>query len=162
MNLLKLCQISVFLLAGIFKWFLYTENFLSVGMKLLLTWKALEEEVKIITNVLAVCKHIKLNHEYCLEVTTTAKPVPAAATQTWRSLVLSVVSDPLSCLFLVSALPLCHWQGVEKLVHYFSDKAWYSTISDSLYHLPHGHFCSCFVSSSLHGACQSLHEISGM
>lgn len=37
---------------------------------------------------------------------------------------------PLSCLFLVSALPLCHWQGVEKLVHYFSDKAWYSTISD--------------------------------
>lgn len=53
---------------------------------------------------------------------------------------------PLSCLFLVSALPLCHWQGVEKLVHYFSDKAWYSTISDFSYHLPHGHvLLFCFL-----------------
>lgn len=34
-----------------------------------------------------------------------------------------------SCLFL-SALPLCPWQGVEKLVHYFSDKAWYGTVLD--------------------------------
>lgn len=25
---------------------------------------------------------------------------------------------------------LCYWQGVEKLVHYFCDKAWYSTTLD--------------------------------
>lgn len=101
-------------------------------MKLLLTWKPLEEEMKIITNVLAVCKHVKLNHEYCLEVTTTAKPVPAAATQTWRSLVLSVVSDavvlsfsclcspimPLARSWEVS--PLLLWQSVVQYNFRFS------------------------------------------
>lgn len=64
---------------------------------------------------------------------------------------------PLSCLFLVSALPLCHWQGVEKLVHYFSDKAWYSTISD--FFLPPSSWSrfAFLFSPSLHGACQSVH-----
>lgn len=41
------------------------------------------------------------------------------------------------CLFLVSAFPLCHWQGVEKLVHYFCDKAWYGTTSDFFPSPPH-------------------------
>lgn len=77
------------------------------------------------------------------------------------SLVFCVWSlTPLSCLFLVSALPLCHWQGVEKLVHYFSDKAWYSTISDFSYHLPYNHiFVFCFPVCMMH---VSLHEHRGM
>lgn len=39
---------------------------------------------------------------------------------------LTSLSLSFSCL----CFPLCHWQGVEKLVHYFCDKAWYSTTSD--------------------------------
>lgn len=63
---------------------------------------------------------------------------------------------PLSCLSLVSALPLCHWQGAEKLVHYFSDKAWYSTISD--FPPPSSWSPIAFLfSPRLHGACQSAH-----
>lgn len=68
---------------------------------------------------------------------------------------------PLSCLFLVSALPLRLWQGVEKLVHYFSDKAWYSTISDSPTTVLIVTLVFLFF-PSLHDACQSLHEIIGM
>lgn len=86
-----------------------------------------------------------------------------AAAQSWRSLRCVWSLTPLSCLSLVSALPLCHWQGVEKLVHYFSDKAWYSTISD--FFLPLSAITFCFVLfcfSSLHDACQSVHEITGM
>lgn len=48
------------------------------------------------------------------------------------------------CLFLVSAFPLCHWQGVEKLVHYFCDKAWYSTTSDFFPSLPHAFSLLCW------------------
>lgn len=49
------------------------------------------------------------------------------------------------CLFLVSAFPLCHWQGVEKLVHYFCDKAWYSTTSDFFPSPPHAFSLLCWV-----------------
>lgn len=64
---------------------------------------------------------------------------------------------PLSCLFLVSALPLCHWQGVEKLVHYFSDKAWYSTISDFFLPPSSWSLFAFLFSPGLHDACQSVH-----
>lgn len=55
------------------------------------------------------------------------------------------------CLFLVSAFPLCHWQGVEKLVHYFCDKAWYSTTSDFFPSPPHAF--SLLVFCPVHDAC---------
>lgn len=54
------------------------------------------------------------------------------------------------CLFLVSAFPLCHWQGVEKLVHYFCDKAWYSTTSD-FFSSPHAFSLLFFC--PMHDAC---------
>lgn len=46
---------------------------------------------------------------------------------------LTSLSLSFSCL----CFPLCHWQGVEKLVHYFCDKAWYSTTSDLFPSPPH-------------------------
>jgi len=54
------------------------------------------------------------------------------------------------CLFLVSAFPLCHWQGVEKLVHYFCDKAWYSTTSDFFPSPPHAFYCCSFALCMVH------------
>lgn len=64
------------------------------------------------------------------KTTTKAEQILLAATESWQFPGVCVASDTIVLSFLVSALPLCLWQGVEKLVHYFSDKAWYSTISD--------------------------------
>lgn len=73
-----------------------------------------------------------------------------------NAMVFCVVSDTIVLSFLVSAFPFCPWQGVEKLVHYFSDKAWYSTISDffpATFHHFSPPVCMMHVSQ---------HEITGM
>lgn len=72
---------------------------------------------------------------------------------------LTSLSLSFSCL----CFPLCHWQGVEKLVHYFCDKAWYSTTSDLFPCSPHAFpllgyfFAPCMV--HVCGRCACSYQI---